>query len=52
MLACLIKKMSSTNKIVQDIKLKSLEWIVRKSNKYKAIDSQHWLWDPQNIKLL
>lgn len=32
------KKPSITNKIVQDIQLKSFEWIVRISNKYKEID--------------
>nr|GFA68584.1 reverse transcriptase domain, reverse transcriptase zinc-binding domain protein [Tanacetum cinerariifolium] len=41
------KKVSSTNKIVKDIQLKSSEWITKRSNKYKVIDSQHWLWDPQ-----
>ncbi|GJR89688.1 hypothetical protein Tco_0213699 [Tanacetum coccineum] len=30
-------KISSTNKIVQDIQLRSYEWIVRRSNKYKDI---------------
>ncbi|GKB76223.1 RNA-directed DNA polymerase, eukaryota, reverse transcriptase zinc-binding domain protein [Tanacetum coccineum] len=33
-------KISSTNKIVQDIQLKSYEWIVRRSYKYKEIDWQ------------
>nr|GFA19889.1 transposon TX1 uncharacterized [Tanacetum cinerariifolium] len=32
------KKVSSTNKIVQDIQLKRFEWFVRRSKKYKAID--------------
>ncbi|GKE67581.1 RNA-directed DNA polymerase, eukaryota, reverse transcriptase zinc-binding domain protein, partial [Tanacetum coccineum] len=40
------KKVSSTNKIVKDIQLKSFEWIVRRSNKYKERDWQQWLWDP------
>ena len=44
-------KISSTNKIVQDIKLKSFEWIVRRSNKYKEIDWQHWLRDPINLRI-
>ncbi|GJX37033.1 reverse transcriptase domain, reverse transcriptase zinc-binding domain protein [Tanacetum coccineum] len=45
--ACVFgNKISSTNKIVQDIQLKSYEWITRRSNKYKAIDWQQWLWDP------
>ncbi|GJW41017.1 reverse transcriptase domain, reverse transcriptase zinc-binding domain protein [Tanacetum coccineum] len=39
-------KSSSTNKIFQDIQLKSYEWIVRRSNKYKVIDWQQWLKDP------
>ena len=39
-------KMASTNKIVQDIQLKSYEWIVRRSKKYKAIEWQKWLFDP------
>ncbi|GJW31903.1 RNA-directed DNA polymerase, eukaryota, reverse transcriptase zinc-binding domain protein [Tanacetum coccineum] len=33
-------KVSSANKIVQDIQLKSFEWIVRRSKKFKAIDWQ------------
>ncbi|GKC85030.1 reverse transcriptase domain, reverse transcriptase zinc-binding domain protein [Tanacetum coccineum] len=41
-------KSSSTNKIFQDIQLKSYEWIVRRSNKYKVIDWQQWLKDPIN----
>lgn len=44
-------KFSSTSKIVQDIQLKSYEWIVRRSKKYKAIDWQQWLWDPINIRI-
>ncbi|GJX98461.1 RNA-directed DNA polymerase, eukaryota, reverse transcriptase zinc-binding domain protein [Tanacetum coccineum] len=39
-------KISTTNKIVQDIQLRSYEWIVRRSNKYKDIDWQRWLRDP------
>ncbi|GJW89767.1 reverse transcriptase domain, reverse transcriptase zinc-binding domain protein [Tanacetum coccineum] len=42
-------KVSSGNKILQDIQLKSYEWIVRRSKKYKAIDWQQWLRDPPNI---
>ena len=42
-------KISSTNKIFQDIQLKSYEWIIRKSNKYKEIDWQHWLRDPKTF---
>ena len=41
-------KVSSVNKILQDIQLKSFEWIVTRSNKYKAIDWQQWLRDPRN----
>ncbi|GJX49792.1 RNA-directed DNA polymerase, eukaryota, reverse transcriptase zinc-binding domain protein [Tanacetum coccineum] len=44
------KKVSSANNIVQDIQLKSFEWIVRRSKKYKGIDWQQWLWDPRNIR--
>ncbi|GJV19306.1 RNA-directed DNA polymerase, eukaryota, reverse transcriptase zinc-binding domain protein [Tanacetum coccineum] len=39
-------KISSVNKILQDIQFKSFEWIVRRSKKYKSIDWQHWLRDP------
>ncbi|GKD26040.1 RNA-directed DNA polymerase, eukaryota, reverse transcriptase zinc-binding domain protein, partial [Tanacetum coccineum] len=45
------KKVSSTNKIVQDIQLKSYEWIMRRSNKYKELDWQQWLWDPIKIRI-
>ena len=45
------KKVSSTNKIAQDIQLKSYEWITRRSNKYKVIDWQQWLRDPMSILL-
>nr|GEZ03362.1 RNA-directed DNA polymerase, eukaryota, reverse transcriptase zinc-binding domain protein [Tanacetum cinerariifolium] len=31
-------KVTSTNKIVKDIQLRSFEWIVQRSNKYKGID--------------
>ena len=44
-------KISSTNKIIQDIQVKSYEWIVRRSNKYKEIDWQQWLRDPINIQM-
>ncbi|GKC45461.1 RNA-directed DNA polymerase, eukaryota, reverse transcriptase zinc-binding domain protein [Tanacetum coccineum] len=39
-------KVTITNKIVQDIQLKSFEWIVRRSNKFKEIDWQQWMYDP------
>nr|GFB23861.1 RNA-directed DNA polymerase, eukaryota, reverse transcriptase zinc-binding domain protein [Tanacetum cinerariifolium] len=45
------KKVTSTNMIVQDIKLKSFEWIVRRSKKFKEIDWQLWLRDPQTIAI-
>ncbi|GJW87792.1 RNA-directed DNA polymerase, eukaryota, reverse transcriptase zinc-binding domain protein [Tanacetum coccineum] len=45
-------KVSSTNKIVQDIQLKSFEWIVRRSNKFKEIDWQQWLWGPLKIQIV
>ena len=45
------KKVTSTNRIVQDIQLKSFEWIVRRSNKYKALDWQQWLREPLKIRL-
>ncbi|GJY56139.1 hypothetical protein Tco_0455254 [Tanacetum coccineum] len=45
------KKASSTNKIIQDVQLKSFEWIVKRSNKYKEIDWQQWLWEPYKIRL-
>ncbi|GJV12668.1 reverse transcriptase domain, reverse transcriptase zinc-binding domain protein [Tanacetum coccineum] len=44
-------KVSSTNKIVQDIQLKSFEWIVRRSIKYKGIDWQQWLMEPLKVRL-
>ena len=44
-------KISSTNKIFQDIQLKSYELISQRSNKYKAIDWQHRLIDPISIRL-
>ena len=44
-------KVSSVNKIFQDIQLKSFEWIVRRSKKYKAIDWQQWLRDPRNTHI-
>ncbi|GKA56638.1 putative RNA-directed DNA polymerase [Tanacetum coccineum] len=44
-------KVSSTNKIVQDIQLKSYEWIVRRSNKFKEMDWQIWLRDPIKCRL-
>ncbi|PWA63317.1 Transposon TX1 [Artemisia annua] len=39
-------KVSSTNKIVQDIQLKSYEWIVRRSTKKIDLEWQLWLFDP------
>ena len=45
------KKTTSTNKIVQDIQLKSYEWIIRRSNKYKETDWQQWLFDPIKCRL-
>ena len=44
-------KISSTNKIVQDIQLKSFEWIVRRSNKFKSLDWQQWLRDPTKSRV-
>nr|GEZ09993.1 putative ribonuclease H protein At1g65750 family [Tanacetum cinerariifolium] len=38
-------KVSSVNKIVQDIKLKSFEWISRRTRK-KPFEWQLWLFDP------
>ncbi|GJS50291.1 reverse transcriptase domain, reverse transcriptase zinc-binding domain protein [Tanacetum coccineum] len=50
--ACVFgNKVSSTNKIVQDIQLKSFEWIVRRSIKYKGIDWQKWLREPLKVRL-
>ena len=40
------KKVSSVNKIVQDIQLKSYEWIARRSTKKNVIDWQQWFQDP------
>ncbi|GJW78077.1 reverse transcriptase domain, reverse transcriptase zinc-binding domain protein [Tanacetum coccineum] len=45
------QKVSSTNKIVQDIQLKSFEWITRRSNKYNELDWQQWLWEPLKIQI-
>ncbi|GJX57414.1 RNA-directed DNA polymerase, eukaryota, reverse transcriptase zinc-binding domain protein [Tanacetum coccineum] len=44
-------KISSTNKIVQDIQLKSFDWIVRRSKRYKDIDWQQWMFDPKKCRL-
>ena len=44
-------KISSTNKIVQDIQLKSFEWIVRRSNNFKSLDWQQWLRDPTKSRV-
>ena len=46
-----VNKISSTNIIVQDIQLKSYEWITRRSNKYKGTDWQQWLRNPQNSRI-
>ena len=40
------KKVSSINKIVQDIQLKSYEWIVRRSKNKNIIEWQQWFQDP------
>nr|GEV15804.1 RNA-directed DNA polymerase, eukaryota, reverse transcriptase zinc-binding domain protein [Tanacetum cinerariifolium] len=45
------KKVSSINKIVQDIQLKSFEWIMRRSKKYRSLEWQQWLWEPSKIQL-
>ena len=45
------KKVSSTNKIVQDIQLKSFEWIVRRSKKKQEMNWQHWLFDPIKCRI-
>ena len=44
-------KVSSINKIVQDIKLKSFEWITRRSRKSSGIDWQQWIIDPLKCRL-
>ncbi|GJW47185.1 hypothetical protein Tco_0078831 [Tanacetum coccineum] len=44
-------KVTSRNKIVQDIQLKSFECIVRRSNKLKEIDWQQWIYDPLRCRL-
>ncbi|GJQ91895.1 hypothetical protein Tco_0003034 [Tanacetum coccineum] len=45
------KKVSSINKIVQEIQLKSYEWIVRRSKKKIMMNWQHWLLDPIRCQL-
>ncbi|GJX92578.1 RNA-directed DNA polymerase, eukaryota, reverse transcriptase zinc-binding domain protein [Tanacetum coccineum] len=45
------KKVSSTNKLVQDIQLKSFEWTVRRSIKYKDLDWQQWLQEPLKMRI-
>ena len=45
------KKVTSTNKIVQDFQLKSYECIFRRSNKYKRLDWQHWLINPVKCQI-
>ncbi|GKA60292.1 reverse transcriptase domain, reverse transcriptase zinc-binding domain protein, partial [Tanacetum coccineum] len=44
-------KISSTNKTVQDVQIKSFEWIVRRSNKFKDVDGQQWMYDPIKYRL-
>ena len=44
-------KVSSTNKIVQDIQLKSYEWIVRRSTKKIDLEWQQWLFDPGKCRV-
>jgi hypothetical protein len=39
-------KVSSVNKMFQDIQLKSFEWITRRSKKKVEMDWQQWLFDP------
>ncbi|GJQ93102.1 hypothetical protein Tco_0004241 [Tanacetum coccineum] len=42
-------KVSSINKIVQDIQLKSYEWITRRSKKKIEMDWQQWFLDPVHV---
>ena len=44
-------KVSSSNKIVQDIQLKSYEWIVRRSTKKIELEWQQWLFDPGKCRV-
>ncbi|GKC99720.1 reverse transcriptase domain, reverse transcriptase zinc-binding domain protein [Tanacetum coccineum] len=44
-------KVASTDKIVQDIQLKSYEWITRRSNKKSEMDWQLWLFDPLRCRI-
>ncbi|GKF50057.1 RNA-directed DNA polymerase, eukaryota, reverse transcriptase zinc-binding domain protein [Tanacetum coccineum] len=44
-------KVSSINKIVQDIQLKSFEWITRRSRKKIRIEWQQWISDPIKCRL-
>ncbi|GKB99769.1 reverse transcriptase domain, reverse transcriptase zinc-binding domain protein [Tanacetum coccineum] len=44
-------KVSSTNKVVQDIQLKNYVWIMRRSNKFKVLDWQQCLRDPMNCNI-
>ena len=44
-------QVSSLNKIVEDIKLKSYEWIVRRSGKKSSINWQQWLFDPVKCRV-
>ena len=44
-------KVASINKIVQDIQLKSFEWVVRRAKKKNVMDWQMWLTDPSKCRL-
>ncbi|PWA59008.1 hypothetical protein CTI12_AA193110 [Artemisia annua] len=44
-------KASNRNKIIQDIKLKSFEWIVRRSGKKSELNWQHWIFDPLKCQI-
>ena len=44
-------KVSSLNKIVQDIQLKSFEWITRRAGKISDMNWQHWLFDPGKCRV-
>ncbi|GJR85663.1 reverse transcriptase domain, reverse transcriptase zinc-binding domain protein [Tanacetum coccineum] len=44
------KKISSVNKIVQGIQLKSYEWIVRRTKNKRVLDWHQWVRDPINCR--
>ncbi|GKA74058.1 reverse transcriptase domain, reverse transcriptase zinc-binding domain protein [Tanacetum coccineum] len=44
-------KVSSVTKIVQDIQIKSFEWINRRSRNSSVIDWQQWIREPSKCKL-